>query len=77
MPSASGCAPSISKPQRIGIRSFQVLAANDFGEAVPVWLPSMEIAGPGPVMIKVDPVLEVIAVAPCSPSGTLKVRVIR
>ena len=59
------------------MRSFQVLVEKDVGEAVPVWLPKTEMAGPGPVMIRVEPFVEVMDAAPCLPSWRVSGRLIR
>ena len=57
--------------------SFQVVAENDLGDAVPMWFPKTEMAGPGPAIIRVELLLEVMDAAPCLPSLKVSERLIR
>src|SRR5438093_7627300 len=51
MPQAWAWSPTISRPSTIGERCLaQTLSLNDFGSAVPWWVPTNLNAGPGPAM---------------------------
>lgn len=78
-PTASACAPTISKPSSSGMRSrSQTPGRKLSGAAVPLTcVPVMEIAGPAPSIIRRAPPSPRMATGPTRSSRTTSGRVIR